>query len=1103
MSNLTTYVNMKLNPRNFFTHVQHSCRAYVPLFLLAMLLSISGMTVSASATYKTKNLTIELKDMTLRQVFNEIERMTNMSFFYNENEFVNSHIESISFVDESLDNILASLEAKSGYNYLVVNNQVIVKRKAIQPVQNVVPVKNQQNTVRGVVTDMRSGETLPGVNISVAGTTQGTSSNMDGEYSITISDPNAVLVYSFIGYVSERITVGDQRVINVQLVPDLALIQEVVAIGYGTQRREEVTSSIATVSSDDFVATGTQNVLELVQGRVAGLNITRSQGNDPRSGTDIQIRGATSLRAGTGPLIVIDGVPGGNLDLLQASDIESFDILKDGSAAAIYGTRGSNGVILITTKKGSEGDPRFEYSTYMQHETVAKRPDNLTASEYRTLMSDTNNPYRGLMTDYGGDVDWYGQLLNTNNISHNHNLSMSGGTANTNYRASVYYRDDVPIALSSDRQQYGGRFNINHRGLNDRLRVSMNMQSNFTERNNMLNNNDFEQSVQRNPTEPIYNEDGSFLEDQAFNSYNPVARLAQEENETSARNWMGDAKATYRILPGLNASVLVAMQKTDDINRQYRMRDSKSSMDSFAGSARAEKRQREWTDRTLETTLDYTTAIAGSHVINAIAGYSYQDFSFEEMNMWNAGFLTDAFRYNNIGNGTYLRTGQAGMGSRKTGSTLIAFFGRANYAYDGKYLASFMLRREGSSKFGANNKWGNFPAVSLGWNIHRESFMENIDVLNELKFRVGYGVTGNQEGIDNYQSLVTLGTGGTYPIDGVWYQTFGPSRNPEPNLRWERKIETNIGVDFSLMSNRLSGSVDVYQRRTEDLLEWYNTQLPPFVLNNIFTNVGTITNNGVELYLNALLVQTSNASWRSQAIFAHQTNELTKLSDDVYKASYREFYNLPSPGALGPAIRTEEGGPTGGFYGKRFAGFNDDGKWLFYKADNTAVTVDQITDADLTYIGNGTPKAFASWTNTFTYGDFDFTVLLRGKFGYDILNLQQMYFGNKKWLPSNLLSSAVNEYNQLNDDPQYSDFYLERGDFVKLDNLTFGYTINTRNMSSVNSLRVYASARNLATFTNYSGLDPEVRDTGIEPGIDFRGFYPRTRTFVFGLNVGF
>ncbi|WP_018474626.1 SusC/RagA family TonB-linked outer membrane protein [Echinicola pacifica] len=957
--------------------------------------------------------------------------------------------------------------------------------------------------VKGVVRD-DSGEPIPGVSILEKGTTNGTVTDLEGNFSIDVASDNSVLIFSFIGMTTQEITVGSQSALTIELASDTKSLEEFVVIGYGSQKKREITSSVANVNEDDFVQGGVRSPMELIQGKVAGLNITRTQGNNPNGNTDIQLRGLTSIKGTTSPLIVIDGVPGGSLDLLQQDDIESFDVLKDGSAAAIYGTRGNAGVILITTKKGRAGNAVFNYSTYFQREFVDKKPDFLTANEFKGLID------QGLIdpsNDLGYETDLYELLLNKQNLSQYHNFSASGGGESSNYRASFYFNEAEGIAVENNRRQFGGRINFNQSGINDRLTVASNLAVNFSDANRLGGSTgDFEQAIQRNPTAPIYNADGSFVETQAYNNYNPLSRYANRIDERNQQTFSGDLRLSYEIIEGLKVSAFGAHLRTNANDRYYQsMNDFANRPTSqYQGMGYASKSDSLNYSNTFESTVNYKRVFDGVHSLDAIAGYSYQYFTTETFNVNNNGFTTDVFLDWNLGAGSAINNTnlpRPGMGSFKEDNTLIAFFARASYSYDDKYFFQATLRREGSSRFGDNHKWGNFPAISAGWELTQEDFLSTSSTINSLKVRLGYGVTGNQ-GIGNYNSIVTLSGGGVYPQGGIYYQTYGDSRNPNPDLRWEKKREWNLGFDFLLFQNKLGGSLDLYSRETVDLLYDYSAQQPSFVRSTLLTNVGSLTNKGVELYLTSTIIKNADFSWRMDVTANTQRNNIKSLSNDIFTVSWIEEGGLPSPGNLGNAIRVEEGGEVGNFYGKRFAGFTEDGKWQFYKADGSIGGAGDMSSEDLQVIGNGVPKYMASINNTFTYKNFDLTVFFRGKFGYDILNTKDLYFGNKRWLPNNLLNSAITTHNNLDDDPQYSDYYLEKGSFVKLDNLTLGYNFSL-NSEVFRNLRVYATGRNLLTITGYSGLDPELQDVGFNTGIDGRGFYPRTKSFALGLKVGF
>lgn len=958
-----------------------------------------------------------------------------------------------------------------------------------------------QQTIRGVVKDGESGKSIAGASILVNGVVKG-QTDSNGQFTIDATIGQTLKV-SYIGYISTELKIASSTV-TVNLAPDASALDEVVVVGYGTQKKSEATSAVASVKEKDFNQGGMKSPLDLVQGKVAGLNITRTQGSNPNAGSSIQLRGMNSTQGGNTPLIVIDGIPGGNLDLIKQGDIESIDVLKDGSAAAIYGTRGNGGVILITTKKGVAGEPRFEFYSYGQHESVARKPSMLSAEEFREYVVVGKNRSD---LDLGSSTDLYDELINKGNFSNFQNFVASGGSDKSNYRVSLNYNNAEGIAKENTRKQFGGRINFSQLGLKDRLTFTGSLAANFNEPNFVGGKTEyFEQAVQRNPTAPLYNPDGSYYQTQGYNNFNPLDRMANRIDGRKQQSISANAKLRLKIIDELSISAFGSYLHDNRNDRQYRsIKDwDQRPQSDFQGMGYAWKRNEVNWSQTFESTLDYNKTFDEVHNVTGLLGYSYQYNGFERFEMSNNGFTTDAFEDWNMGSGTALtntKLPKPSMGSFKEDNKLIAFFGRVNYNYADKYFVSAILRREGSSRFGTNHKWGNFPAISAGWTVTNEEFFTNKDVVNNLKVRVGYGVTGNQ-GFPNYQSLILLGTGGVYPQDGVYYQTYGPTQNPNPDLKWEQKKELNVGVDFGLLANRLTGSIDVYNRKTNDLLHRYTAQQPAFVSGTIWYNVGEVSNKGVELQLTGIPIRNDNFSWTIDFTGNYQKNKLVKMSNETFKSDFMSFGGLPAPGNLGDAIRLEEGGEIGSFYGKRFAGFTEQGKWLFYKEDGSTAGPASISNNDLTYIGNGVPKFQAALGNRFAYKGFDLTVFFRGKFKYDILNTANMFFGNQKWLPNNTFKSAFGEYAEINDDPQFSDFYLENGSFVKLDNVTLGYTFKLKT-DVIRSLYVYGSGRNLATFTSYSGLDPELQDTGFDAGIDSRSFYPRTRSWTIGVNLSF
>lgn len=967
-------------------------------------------------------------------------------------------------------------------------------------------LRAQDRQLKGRVVGGATNEPLPGVSVRIKGSTAGTSTQPDGTFRLTVKD-TLTLVFSSVGFDTQEIPIrSSDSVINVTLRAGNKSLNEVVVIGYGTQRRKDVTSAVATVKPEDFNQGGARNALDLVQGKVAGLTITRTGGSNPNTGVSIQLRSATSVTGTNAPLIVVDGIPGGNLDLLQQDDIASIDVLKDGSAAAIYGTQANGGVVIVTTKRGRKGPTRFDYSTYFRKEYISRKPDVLSPGEYRAkvasgLYPKLTNTY---ITDpYTANTDMYDSITNHDNLSQYHNLAMSGGTDDFSYRASLYYSRLEGIAIANGRTQYGGRLALNGKGLNGHLTTQIDLVTNYNKAN-LNGGGQWESALARIPTLPIHDSTGHYYYSKL--SSNPVADMAQSFNTRDQATNAADAKFELELIKGLKAGIFGSIMRNSYNDDQYQQLLSAASQnnDQYPGGGYAYKGNTTITDYTVTPTLEYSRNFGSDHHLSAFAGYNYQYHVESDFNENNRGFFNDVTTNNNIGIGQALPDGKANLYSFKSDEKLIAFFGRVTYNFAEKYFIQASLRHEGSSKFGANNKWGNFPAVSGGWDLTKEGFMRDASFIDNLKLRAGWGVTGNS-GIAPYQSLVTLTTGGQYGYpDGVFRQTYGPGNNPNPDLKWERKAETNIGVDFSMFHNRLTGAIDAFYRKTSDLLYTYNTQLPPFIQSSIYTNVGTLSSKGIELTLSGTVIQQKDFRWRMDVTASTAHNKMLSFSNSIYKVSHIEEGGIGGPGALGNALRIDEGGAIGNFYGKRFAGFDSAGHWLFYKADGKSkVSLGDIGESDKAILGNAVPKLYLSWTNSFVYKDFDLRVFFRGRFGYKILNTLDMDYGNLSTLPGNVLKSAFTKYAQLNDTYQYSNYYLQPGGFLKLDNVTLGYTFRIHS-DYIRNLRIYFSGSNLAIFTKYKGNDPDfVEDTGLAPGIDGQGAYPSTRSYLLGLNLGF
>ncbi|MDR2473375.1 MAG: SusC/RagA family TonB-linked outer membrane protein [Tannerella sp.] len=956
----------------------------------------------------------------------------------------------------------------------------------------------QTINVSGVVGDA-DGNPVAGVNVTVKNSSKGVATDADGKYSIDVSS-NTVLVYSYISYKTQEIAVAGRTKLDVTLVEDILLLDEAVVVGYGTQRKKDLTGSITSVKSDAFNSGAVNtNPLQLVEGKVAGLTVTRTNGNDPNSGLGVQLRGVSSANGRQTPLVIIDGVPDGDLNTVAPQDIESIDVLKDGSAAAIYGTRGTNGVILVTTKKGKAGKPKVTFETMLFTENITKRLKSLTADEYWQMSVESNKD----IIDRGYNTDWFNELTNTP-LSQMYILSVSGGAENLVYRASASYKDQNGIvSVPTNRRTTNGRIAFTQTSWDGALKIDAtlaysNIQSKFTEYEA------FEQAIIRNPTYPVYNEDGSFCyspQPSEFD-FNPVAYLHNLNRGAQYNRVMADVRASLEPAKNLKISAMGAVRKDMDISHYYDPSTSEFNARTETGIKGVAQRSTSfYTARTFETVADYALNIK-KHNFFLLAGYSYQDFVSEGFSVENKNFSSDAFLWNNIGNGTYLKEGKAAMSSTKSSNKLIAFFGRVNYNFDEKYLLSASLRHEGSSRFGANHKWGNFPAVSAGWRVGNEDFMKDVKWLTDFKIRAGYGLTGNEMS-SNYISLLRMGSQQYVLNNGEWTLTYGPSSNPNQNLKWEVKHEINFGFDAAFFNDRLGVSFDIYNRRNTDLLYQVQASVPSLIHDQVWANVGDMKSNGVEIVLHGTPVKHKYLIWNISANISHNISRLVSLSNDKYvsAAKYLEFGYLGAPGILGNTVRLEEGGLVGNFYGFKYQGLTDEGKWIFEDVDNNNV----YNDLDKQIIGNGMPKFVAGLTSNFMFRRVEATVSFRGAFNFDILNTKEIYYGNPNVFPSyNLLASALENHKDIKDIPQYSSYYLEKGDYIKVSNLTLAYNADIEKViKHITSLKIYVAADNLFTFTGYTGIDPEVGSTGFATGIDNRTFYPRTCTYTFGLNIGF
>jgi TonB-linked SusC/RagA family outer membrane protein len=969
------------------------------------------------------------------------------------------------------------------------------------------PVGNAALTVSGSVVD-EDNAPLPGVNILVKGSTIGTTSDANGKYTITVAEGTETLVFSFIGYASQEIAINNQTQINVTMSVDMTSLSEVVVIGYGTQSKQDLTSSVASVKSENFVKGNVMDAGQLLQGKVAGLSVSVPSG-DPTGGTQILLRGqSTILGTNQNPLILIDGVPG-DLKTVAPEDIESIDVLKDGSAAAIYGTRGTNGVILITTKRAS-GDyqNRVEYSASVSTQSIARQLEMLSASDYRNQIADGS---RAATDDLGASTNWLDEIKQTP-FSHIHNITFRGGNARTNYLATINYRGLEGIFLKSDNKTLTGRVDMNHSMFNEKVLLNFGFLSQSNRFNTSgdgasFNGYTYRQALIRNPTAPVRDDNGNWQEYDGFNYENPVARLEESDGRNKSQNTRLNATVTWKPIIGLKLSSLFSINRFNQ-TRGYAETKKHISTIRDGRNGYASNGTRETEDKLMELTAQYSKTI-NDHSFTVLGGYSYQYNFYRDFWMQNWDFPTDVFSYHNIELGNALQEGEARMDGVTTETNLISFFGRATYNFKDRYLLMTSLRHEAASQlYGTEKPWGTFPAVSVGWRIANEAFMEDVTFLDDLKLRVGYGVTGTPNS-NGFGAVALLGYGEYFYYNGQWIRTLVPSQNENPHLKWEEKHETNFGLDFSIFNSRISGSIDYYVRTIKDLLYDYAVPSPPNLYTTTRANVGEMENKGLEIFLTVVPVRKDDFEWTSSFNFSTNSNKLVSLSNDLYKTTNDYF----TAGETGEPIQTHThlvrvGERIGDFHGFKVVDVGEDGKWIYEDADGNHVSTAEFSKSfeNKHVLGNGLPKYYAGWNNNIRYKNFDLAVTMRGAFGYQILNYERMYLENPTISEYNRLKSSQKRVfgkTKLTSELEFNSYYIEDGDFWKIDNITVGYNLPKINSKYIQSARFFVSTLNTVTITKYKGIDPEVNRLGLSPGNDGRDKYPTTRTYTLGFTVNF
>lgn len=1035
---------------------------------------------------------LSVKAGPLTDALRQLQQLASVDIVYDAATLDRFKVSGQEFKNRQVDDVLQSLLKGSGLQYSRKEGVIIIKTA---PVVQDAP----KTEIKGTVLDADNGTPLPGVSVQLKGSATGVATDASGNFSISVTDADKdVLVFSYIGYKSIQENIGGRRNITVRIKADASTLNSVVVIGYGQTKKGDLTSAITSVRREDFNSGVFSSPEQLLQGKVAGLNITRS--GDPNATPAIILRGPSTMRSGAAqePFYVIDGVPGASIQLIAPDDIISIDVLKDASSTAIYGARATNGVIMVTTRKAKDGQSWMSYNVYGATEKISNKVDMMSGDQLRKYLTDNG---RSLNPNYEDNVNtnWLKEVTR-NGFSQNHNVSFGGNNKKTNYDASVNYLRNDGIMKGSSLDRLIVRGNLEQLAFDDRLKVGVAIS------NSISNQENIPQVVFQNmftymPTVNIKNPDGTFKEDfsRTRDYFNPVSLIESNLDHLKNKTILGSARAELKITEGLRYTITASMQD-EQLNRNiYYNRYSALAQNTNGQALRNTYNN---TKKILETYFNYDKTF-GQHSLKLLAGYSWQeDRNGDGFQTSAKGFVTDGITYNNLG----LADPPAGF-LPDYGTTaiktlrFISFYGRANYQYADKYILSASLRRDGSSAFGANNRWGLFPAVSGAWRVKQESFLEDVSWLDDLKLRVGYGVTGNAQGFDPLIAIIRYGTVGRFFYDGKYINAIAPQQNDNPDLKWERTDMFNAGLDVSLLNGRLNASVDYYIKNTSDLIWTYNVPATNYLVGQLTANVGKISNKGIELQLDATPIAANGFTWRTSLNMAHNNNVVESLSNSVFSIDSIPAAYLGGKGGAFPSQQVKEGKPLGSIYVSKYGGKDADGKTMFVKRDGTLTDVQSSND--FVYAGTAQPKLLFGWNNSFSYRNFDLNFFFRGVTGNKVINGTLANLNSPNDAENiNIPVFSMNEKYVDSRAHFMSTRYVEDGSYVRLDNATLGYKIPVTS-KYIKGVRVYASANNVFVITKYRGIDPELNMGGLEPGIDNNNFYPKTRSFLLGLNVNF
>ena len=962
-----------------------------------------------------------------------------------------------------------------------------------------------QSKVSGTVKDA-NGEPLVGVSVMEVGTNNGAVTDINGNYTLNVK-PGAKLKLSYIGFTPQTVKAGSNNQIVLQ--EDNTALNEVVVVGYGTMRRKDVTSSITTVKAEDLNQGVFTDPGQMLQGKVPGLVVSSTA--DPNGSPTITLRGASTLRTGAmSPYYVVDGIPGVDISIVSPEDIESIDVLRDATATAIYGSKAANGVIIITTKKGSKERTNVTYNGYVAIDNILKKYDVCTADDLRQYAKDNNITLK----DGGANTDWQDEVLRTG-ISHNHNVNISGGNGSTNYMISADLRKREGVIKMTGFDRFNVRSLVSTKTLKDHLTVSIGANMMYGKHFGVPSGNEGASVLDAmnyySPTNAVKNADGTWTVGSGSKNYNPLALMEENKSETVWKRNQFVGKTALELWKGFVWSVNYSWSNYQSTYSAYNT--SNSQLEGIGNkNGQATRNTYFGREQTFETYLNYDFKV-GKSKWGLMGGYSWE----EKKNNDGFGLSVEGYYNDDLGwyNMSYAQTILGVQNSVQSGYLEkvrnISFYGRVNYSFDSRYMLQATIRRDGSSVFGKNNRWGTFPSVSAAWNITEEKFMQNQHIFDNLKLRAGYGISGNAMGFDVYSSYNTYGASGTFVYDGKTYRTYGATKNANPDLKWESTGMLNIGLDFAFLKGRLNGTVEVYHKKTKDLIWSYPVSTTQYIYGWIDANVGEMTNKGIEFTLNAVPVRTKNFMWSTTLNLSHNKNTVDKMQNETFHTTNLTQGDPMVAGvsADGWTQRIMEGEPIGTFYTYQYAG-TVNGRSEYYVLDEngnrTGETTNNPSLKDRSITGCAQPKLNAGWNNTLTYKNWSLNAFITGVFGNDVYNSARAHYTSAQMFSDgkNVLKEFLNNPASDASGSLPSDRFIEKGSYVRLQTLSLSYTFRNCFNDWIQDLTLYGTANNLFTITSYKGLDPEVNLGGIDPGIDYRwSRYPHTRTFMVGVKINF